>query len=380
MPLSTGGDTTSYMSEAARSVLLVSLLSASVLAQKPDIAKLVHDLGSQNATTVAWAAHHARTTRDRQLAVPLQRALGQWRRSNDEDTQLVCLHLLDALIAHDAKVPAGELVALIDSEHCGAAAFVLLARENKTNQAELMSLFLRDLEHFAWPGVGVVDAFAEQRERRTLVIGDLLCREAPPGFVAAIAPRCEWKLQVTVHDRGGKPQRSGGLSMSPGGPRLVSSAVGWPPRPGIWFDHPFLARAGAQQIRIVPQLDRVATREEITEAALAKDSAWSFTLPAGLPSALSFDVRWLVAAGGIGAPPRLQVSIPYENDAGFVADAVKARRELQRCVDELRERFVARGHLSATDAGRWLPARIEVAVEDQRSGSPPALPALPTPE
>jgi hypothetical protein len=103
--------------------LIASVAIASVLAaqQPPATAEqLSAALANDTDVTVAWAAHAARELGDKQLAVPLQRALAKWR-TTDGEARVVCLHCLDALIALEARMPAGDLLPLVDGEVCGIA-------------------------------------------------------------------------------------------------------------------------------------------------------------------------------------------------------------------------------------------------------------------
>jgi hypothetical protein len=105
----------------------------------PEPAAIATALAGDAAHDVAWAAHHARERADKLLVKPLLHALGRWRLSNDENAGFVCVHLLDALLELDARVPAGDLVPLVDDERCGTWAFVLLAREPRLDEAELFT-------------------------------------------------------------------------------------------------------------------------------------------------------------------------------------------------------------------------------------------------
>lgn len=349
-------------------------IMTTLVAQAPGVAELRRDLQAANAPTVAWAAQVSRIRRDHRMVAPLQSALGSWRRRTDEDARLVCLHLLDALIALDAKVPAGELLELVDTAECGAAAFVLLVREHRTNQVELMALFRRDLEHFAATPVWGTDQLVEQRERRTAILGEVLAWHSPPGFVAIVAPRCDWRVQVTVRDAGKPLPRVFGCT----GPRPVAAAPNWPARPALWLDHQH-GRSDASRIAILPTLEFVVTREQMAEGEQPGGKLWSFAVPVGESRRMPFEVQWLVVAGS-GEHPRLGVDVPYDTDAAFLAAATTARDRAQACVDGLRARFIASGELTAAEAAKWLPARIGVEVTDLRASPATPLPALPPPK
>jgi hypothetical protein len=91
----------------------------------------------------------------------------------------VCLHVLDALVRLEAKVPACELVPLVRQDITLVPALVLLAQDPRLNEPDLLDLFRQGP---AFPAGWVPD----QRLLRTLAIGNLLAEQKAPGFAAAV--------------------------------------------------------------------------------------------------------------------------------------------------------------------------------------------------
>ena len=169
---------------------------ALLCAQQPDATPTLSDaqrirqqLASALPADVAWGTRFVQMARAKEFAGDLQRALQHWRTSDDADRMKVCMHLLDALVAIDARLPGHMLLDLVDDRECGAAAFALLAREPNVNEPELLTLFRRD-----WPAFDV--QLATQRDRRTLAIGNALAAQRAAGFAAVIAPSLEVTMAV----------------------------------------------------------------------------------------------------------------------------------------------------------------------------------------
>ncbi len=359
-----------------RVATFVFALAAGVAAQAADPERLRTNLGGTAARDVAWAAHETRASKHKELIAPVQRALGTWRRksSDDAEARVVCLHLLDALVALDAKVPAGELLDLVEGDLCGAAAFALLAREAHTNQAELTTLFRRDFPLLR-------PELTLQRDRRTIAIGELLAKQAPPGFADIVAPACNFTLRVTVLEPGKKrtkPPRSAPIAMRDTSAREPEES--WPPQPAYWIEHPTLQRTDVERVRIHPDVRQWVTRQDTPPT---KDSRWSFQLPEIAHDELPYlpdPMRLLQKAAKSKLRPVVEATIQWTDDARFVAEATAARDRLQASVEEMRKNLVANGALRAEDATKLLPTRIQVLVDDERVNPKTALPELPSPK
>src|SRR5262245_14879708 len=86
-----------------------ALLGALAPAQDGRAGGQSSDLESAEPAKVAWAAHRAGEAGDVALVPPLRKALWQWAQAPDGEGELVRLHLLDALVRLNAKVPGNEL-------------------------------------------------------------------------------------------------------------------------------------------------------------------------------------------------------------------------------------------------------------------------------
>ncbi|MBL8753692.1 MAG: hypothetical protein JNK15_10355 [Planctomycetes bacterium] len=346
--------------------------TGTLTSQSIPVDKLRQDLASQKAIDVAWAAYHVRAEKHRQLVVPLQRALGAWRQAAGEESKVVCLHVLDALIALDAKVPAGELVDLVDDATCGTAAFVLLAREPKTNEAELCALFRRDFP--------VIDLeLAKQRDRQTLVLGELLAMQAPPGFADLVAPACAFRLHLEVLAPGESP-RTPSIRLHLDRPTVSMPTAEWPLRPVFFHAPPSAQGQEVGSIRIHPKLQRWVQRKDTPPRDRGIVSFELPIVPAHAERPLPVPLGLLRTAADLTERPHTEVTIHWTNDAQYVREATAARDRLQAFVDAMRTKLVAKGALRAEDASKLLPVRIEVEVTDGRTNPAAPLPGLPSPK
>jgi hypothetical protein len=339
-------------------------------------AGVVADLGSGDARTVARAAQHAREHLERTFARPAAAALARWRVQDGEHARLVCLHLLDALITLGARVPAGDLVALVDDETCGTAAFVLLAREPRHHEPELFALFRRD-----WP------AFDPQlptaKDLRTLALGNLLAPQAPPGFAALLLPAVELDVDIRVTDAGESPQdtvrfaaavrialvrrRAAAAAAAP-----APDTEGWPARPSYQLEPPDLRGEGDEVP--MPASSPLGLRVARGGRAGQLEQALFVPLAAGheRPSPA---LQWLGRAAGL-AVPSLPRTVQLADPAVFTELAVRARRQQQVFVDALRRELLARNALTEAEA-KPLERRIVLRIGDDRADRTVALPALP---
>jgi len=158
------------------------LLLAAITAQEPpppSRAAIVADLGSSDPVEVAWAARHAREAGDATLVRTLRTCLRTWTAAKEREARQVCLHVLDALVRLEAKVPASELVQPVQQDITLVPALLLLAQDPRMNEPELLDLFRQGP---AFPAGWVPD----QRLLSTLAIGNLLAEQKAPGFAAAV--------------------------------------------------------------------------------------------------------------------------------------------------------------------------------------------------
>jgi len=333
----------------------------------PEPAAIATALAGDAAHDVAWAAHHARERADKQLVKPLLHALGRWRLSNDENAGFVCVHLLDALVELDARVPAGDLVPLVDDERCGTWAFVLLAREPRLDEAELFTIFRRD-----WPAFD--RGLQRQQDLRTLAIGNLLAAQGPPGFARQLLGGLDLDLHVAVVDAvtdvrvGGEVKREVvGLA-----PRRRARAdhpqpEDWPALPALWLEPP-TSRSDEASVR-VPEAMRIRA---------VRTTKWRDVEPDALaPGHVEppLELRWLATVANLAIPsaPR---RTPLDDADAFAAMVVRAREQQQVFVDVLRRELIARRALTEKEA-EPLRHRVVALIIDERGNREVPLPTIP---
>lgn len=348
--------------------LLALVVGANVTGQRPpvDAAAIAKGLASDRAVDVAWAAHHARESKDGKIGKALQQALARWLARDDAEAPVVRLHVLDALVGLAPRMPATDVLPLLDDPVCGVAAFALVAREPAHNEAPLLALFRGDWA--AWD-----PAVAGAMPRRLLAVGDLLAARRSPGLAAAIAPRVELDVDLLVLDQGAPPDGQWSFGTAPS----QQPAPDWPPYPNYRFLDP--ARLGGDAWQAVPMpapLDQAILRK----AAVERSESGMMTFSIGrddLPTAKATwpGVDWLCVMAGASRRQR-GTTITWSTPQAFVAAAVAARTERQQFVDALRERLVANGCLAAAEA-KPLDRQVEVHARDLRQDQRIPLPPIP---
>ncbi len=358
-------------------VLAALVAGAFASAQQParTPASVVAALADGDARTVAIAARHARESADRSFARAAAAALAKWRVLDGAEAKVVCLHLLDASLALDARVPAGDLAALVDDELCGTAAFVLLAREPRHHEPELFALFRRD-----WPTFD--PRLATAKDLRTLAIGNLLAPQAPPGFAALLLPLVDFDVHVECTDT---PDREAArraargplvalrrVRFTPVGGTGSEDPAGWPGRPRYLIEPPG-TRADAGAVPL-PEGSTIGVRIVRHET-----QGWhSVALPA-----LAADheppapaLQWLATAAGLAvpsAPRRVTLGDPEE----LAAALLHMRERQQVFVRALRRELRARNAISERDE-QAFERRVELHLDDARRDRTRPLP-LPRP-
>lgn len=347
---------------------LAVVMGTALVGQRPptDAAAIAKGLASDRAVDVAWAAHHARESEDGKLGKPLQQALARWLARDDAEAPVVRLHVLDALVGLAPRMPATDVLPLLDDPVCGVAAFALVAREPAHNEAALLALFRRDWA--AWD-----PAVAGPMPRRLLAVGDLLAARRSPGLAAAIAPRVEFDVDLLVLDQGAPHVGQWSFGIAPS----QQPAPDWPPYPNYRFLDP--ARLGGDAWQAVPMpapLDQAILRKAAVERRESGTMSFSIgrddwpTAKANWPG-----VDWLCVMAGSSRRQR-GTTITWSTQQAFVAAAVAARTERQQFVDALRERLVGNGCLAAADA-KLLDRRVAVRASDQRADQTTPLPPIP---
>jgi hypothetical protein len=325
-------------------------------------------LASESATEVAAAAAAARTTTHKQLVSRLQKTLRAWSTDRGPDSNRVRLHLLDALIAQRARLPAAELLPLLEDPLTNMPAFILLCLEPQQNQAELLGMF-RELK----PGTC---GWQEPSEIQRLALGNLLCRQKAPGFAALLWQQARFDLQVTVRGPG---LSSDFLSFELYASKVEEVAAGFPPEPVYW-----LQRCVTTDIGPKPEgaIDLLAPGTQAVEFLRAEKEQGAVGTGAGLALFVANgdeSIAWLETMAGCrlgsGEDPR-RVVLDFTMPAAFVSDVVAARQRLTRARRDLRVALLAAGALTTEEASVADPV-VEVIVADNRSDMKTPLPAIP---
>jgi hypothetical protein len=344
-------------------------------AQEPALSEA---LARDVAPDVARAAHRARELGDKRLAKPLARALAKWRTGIDDDARIVCLHLMSALLALDARVPAGDVAPLVDDEMCGVAAFALLAREPRHNEADLFALFRRD-----WPESSSEPTSAKQL--RTLAIGNLLAPQGPPGLAKLIAGKMSFDLEIDVVDAFADadtalPAAAPAKLMPVAVQRLVRRArvgliplqapAGWPPSPRLVLAPEFHGLDG-ETLRMPPGIGvRIVTPNGETKDGGPPQLAAGHAVP-------PIELQWLARMAGLASPSTLQAKL-WQGAEDFTTTVTRARDQRQVFVDALRRELVARNAMNDDDAkvlDRTVAVRCRDARQDRTTPLPPIAPS-----
>ena len=144
-----------------RAVLPLALLLTTLAAQQPAkelqktldeqlLASLLPRVASTEAADVAWGAHLIGHYRLAGATKELREALQSWRKRDGEAARQVRLHLIDALLTLETKLPADEFVFLLDDPLTRVPAFLCAALDVQGN-AELLDVVaaLRTPSRFA---------------------------------------------------------------------------------------------------------------------------------------------------------------------------------------------------------------------------------------
>jgi hypothetical protein len=351
------------MPSIARSVFL--LLVAGVAAQDkplPKPAELAADLSSQTAVTVAWAASHAASFPAKELIAPLRKALHTWRDQEGDEAEVTRLHLLDALLQSGAKVPASELLPLLDGRRAGTAAFVMLLREPKLNERELLELFRacpRTSEH----------EFLSPSGLRTLALGNILAAQRAPGFAAIVWQQLNLDLHVVASDDG-----TSVFSRSTQIP--IDDRSGTPPGFPCEPTYELVTRLAATQAQwLIAQTGWLTTgRTPVGFRRMFQPDdgrrVFMFEQP-------EHGLSWV----RMMAPMNLQRSdteqvITFKSRDSFLEEVVAARGKLVEHKRAALRALVAAGAMTADEAAA-AAGSTEVHVDDQRANRSEALPDIP---
>lgn len=299
-------------------------------------ARVAADLAHEIARIVAAAARAAQRAPARELVPALVGALRRWRGARGEHADLVCLFVLDALLANGARVDAADLEGLWDGV-TGEVALALVCRESRANEAVLRRLW----DEVYWPaqvrlaerqeGTGHIDP-------RCVLVGGLLAAQRAPGFAAQLWRKADLRLRVVVDE-------------------------------GETF--------GAAPFEVVLSRREVGVQDpELRRFRLSP-------LMAGRqPQQIAGELLHVMASGGGGDRRRggvwsaLTECRPEVGDAGKYREQVKAAQaRLRVALAALRERLVRAGALTGEEAG-VCAVEVEIVVEDRRQGRRVPLPEV----
>lgn len=341
-------------------------------AGKYDAKTVAADLEQGDAVTIAIAARAARELGDKSLAVPLQKTLRKLTDESNPAERFARLFVLDALIGIDARMPPTHLTPLIDEPLVGEAAFLLLAREPRGNEAELFAVFRRD-----WPALLANQAGAEPEQvhalsRRTRTIGNLLCAQKTPGFAALLLAQSDLQLQVTVTSPG-----------SPDRPHPVES--------GFTTDQTLMVPADLPPIPVfrIVRTDRPEglVAEEIAPGPMSlgvcrrecrADPTGKFTVEIRLGNDGPLDaLPWLLQFVDRTDTPPLTVSITFTDPNTYRRDLRAAMNAVTTYRDKLLQDLLAAKALGSKDAEQLGKRELKVQFLDLRLQATTPLPQLP---
>jgi hypothetical protein len=345
----------SAMSVAPSTAVLWLTIGLAAQAAPRDAKALAEALADDDAKTVAQAASEARALGDKAMVAPLQHALREWSTDPSETACFVQAFVLDALIGLHAKVPASELLPLLDEERTGAAAFLLLAREPRQNEAELLELFRRD-----WPAI---HGSNRVKEMRTWAIGNLLCQQRAPGFAAYLLDHVDLDLHVTVTSREGGPARD----LPPPRERLQlvpRSTRDFPNVPWYWLTSD--RQASEELAPGAPSIGVVRT-------VLRSPESLRFSFVSNIPND---GLPWLRKLARVESLPKRVLELEFTDPDQYMRDVATARRGLADLRTALLRGLVAEKAVNEQDAARWA-GTTQVVIDDRRPDKSKRLPTIP---
>ncbi len=336
------------------------MLAAALSGQEPVVssARVVADLGSDGDRAVAWAAHRARGLKDRESRHALARALRRWATKKWGEADLVRLQLLDALIARHVKVPGDLIVPMLEERTTATAAFILLCRQPRMNELQLMRLMVE----------------GELDDIHRVALGNLLAANKVPRFAVWLWSHAPTHLVIKVCSPGeaatfflGRPERHPG-------PAVLS---GFPPPP----DYRLLphteaeATSGNRPSVSLPKTELLAPgRDSIGFVRILDPGQSEPSLRARC--GVTPDEHWLAQMAGLATARPSRVWLTYRDSETFGVEAARLRNEYFEYKSDLRDALFARAALTSTEASACSLA-VEVRVSDQRNDRSEPLPAVP---
>ncbi len=323
---------------------------------------LVAALGSESPRDVAHAAHTARSVTARELTSALQKALHRWAEDDRDHADLVRLFLIDALLAHGARVPAEDLRPLLDDPRTEVPALALLARDSRQHEATLFEHLRAHHRPTASP--------AFELDLRWQLIADLLIDQRTPGFAAHLWSLREQTLHVIAHD--GPFGDSNAFSIGLPERRSQPPEPGFPPLPRYQLmresslDGHDPARDGWTGELVVAGRSTVAIVRNHPHTSLAM---------AGLPA----HDEWLARLAGVpAADARSQrhLQVRFTTPGAFATQVAAERDRAAAEAAALRDALVRSGALTEEQARR-CGTTCEIVVADRRKAPGEALPEIP---
>jgi hypothetical protein len=151
-------------------------------------------LAADDPREVAWAGWLVQRDRVRAAVPAVRRALARLGDRHETEGGLARLHLLDALIQLDVRLPGEELLPHAACGMLRVPALILAARSPEVNAA-----------YFA----ARMESLDKSPDLEWRVCGNLLAAQHDPRFVARCLRQLEFAIEITVRD-GKKPQRGVG--------------------------------------------------------------------------------------------------------------------------------------------------------------------------
>lgn len=385
-----------------RTATTLALLLASLPAQqgKPDLREtldgqlletLLPKLASDEPRDVAWGAHLVGHYRLAGAADALRAALRRFRDEEGEPARQVRLHLIDALLLLEVRLPADEFVFLLDDPLTRVPAFLCAALDVR-GHAELLA--------------GLVETRVGRFDVVPFAAGGLLVdeprlRRKPAAFARHLLTLARAELSVCVEDaksESGPWNSAVGL----GGPRETYYAIerGFPPMPYHTLgqaDEPrtsttHVLRAGSRAENGIwrESKDGVSSRLPDPRGGRCNDSAvtharnLSRRIPTNAlaqvreerPLHPSTAARWLERMAKHPLPSRgHSLDVQFSDVATLREDVQRLHAEMQAYGNGLIEDLIEEGWLPKGEPTTFvLP--IDVRVSDSRGDQSIPLPSV----
>lgn len=380
-----------------RAALPLAFLLTTAAAQQPAkelqktldeqlLASLLPRVASTEAADVAWGAHLIGHYRLAGATKELREALQSWRDRDGEPARQVRLHLIDALLTLETKLPADEFVFLLDDPLTRVPAF-LCAAQDVQGHAEVLAELAKtgfgrkDIVPFAAGGL-LVDA-AKLDDKPATFARHLLTLARAKLYVSvrdAKPDHGQWNSAIGL---GGLPGyypllrgfprmphhtlREGGIDTST--TRVVRKGVG--AEEAIWskrLDGPVPPAPGGRYVDSAVTHKRELVRS-IPREALAKE-------PNPQPVPHSTAARWLERMAKHSLPSRGHSHYVQFSDVTTLSkDVQRLHAEMQAYGNGLIEDLIEEGWLPKGEPTTFVMP-IDVTVHDSRGDQSIPLPSI----